>query len=147
MLETDVEATGHAYLCRKSEGMRIIDEKDFAISVGDYSAASVSLDWVTDPDLVPIIDVDFGAYTDRAFYNHGKPLLASCPEELEVVSFDEDSVTLKANSYLHVVELEGDCIFSEDYFSMMPGEEKTVSWKLLKGFDDDSFTINAYTLK
>ena len=24
------------------------------------------------------------------------------------------------------VELEGDCIFSDDYFSMMPGEEKTV---------------------
>ena len=145
--EESVSATGHAYLCRKSEGMKVIDEKDFAISVGEYASAAVSLDWATDPDLVPIIDVDLEGYTDRAFYNHGKPLLASCPEELTVVSFEEDSVTLKANSYLHVVELEGDCIFSEDYFSMMPGEEKTVTWKKLKGFEDDSFTINAYTLK
>ena len=145
--EESVTATGHAYLCRKSEGMRVIDEKDFVISVGEYASASVSLDWTTDHDLVPIIDVDFGSYTDRSFYNHGKPLLASCPEELIVVSFDEDSVTVKANSYIHVVELEGDCIFSDDYFSMMAGEERTITWKKLKGFDDDSFTINAYTLK
>lgn len=145
--EESVSATGHAYLCRKSEGMRVIDEKDFVISVDAYTSAAISLGWATDPDLVPIIDVDLGSYTDRAFYNHGKPLIAPCPDALKVVSRDDGSITLKALSYIHAVELEGDCLFSDDYFSMMPGEEKTVTWKKLKPLDDDSFTVTAYTLK
>lgn len=146
--EQGAEVRGHAYLCRKSEGMKIVDEKDFAISVGGYTSNSVSLGWETDPDLVPVCDMECEGETDRAFYNHGKLLLKHCPDQLTIESWDENSITLKANSYLHVVELEGDCLFSDDYFSMLPGEIKTVTWKSLKGFEsDDTFTINAYTLK
>ena len=43
------------------------------------------------------------------------------------------------------VELEGECIFSDNYFSLMAGEEKTVTWKQLG--ENDDFGIYAYTLK
>ena len=87
---------------------------------------------------------DFGDYTDRSFYAYDRLFIKDCSEEIEVVDFDFDSVTIRANSYVHAVELEGECVFSDNYFSLMAGEEKTVTWKQLG--ENDDFGIYAYTL-
>jgi len=38
------------------------------------------------------------------------------------------TVTVRADSYIHAVELEGDAVFSDNCFSLMPGEVRTVSY-------------------
>ena len=51
-----------------------------------------------------------------------------------------------AKKYLQAVELEGDYTFSDNYFTMLEGEEKTVSYK---AFSDkaNGVSIKSYTLK
>ena len=135
----------HAYLMKKSENFRIVEEKKFELSASAYSAESSWLGWSFDSDYVIVCDADFGEYTDRSFYAYDRLFIKDCSENIEVVDFDVDSVTIKANSYVHAVELEGDCLFSENYFSLMAGEEKTVTWQQLG--ENDDFGIYAYTLK
>lgn len=139
------DAKIHAYLMKKSENFRIADEKTLELSVDSYSACSTSLAWEFNEDYVVVCDADFGEYTDRSFYAYDRLFIKDCSEEIEVVDFDVDSVTIKANSYVHAVELEGECLFSENYFSLMAGEEKTITWKQLG--ENDDFGIYAYTLK
>ena len=119
--------------------------KTLELSVDSYSACSTSLAWEFNDDYVVVCDADFGEYTDRSFYAYDRLFIKDCSEEIEVVDFDVDSVTIKANSYVHAVELEGECLFSENYFSLMAGEEKTITWKQLG--ENDDFGIYAYTLK
>ena len=143
-VDRSVKATIHAYLMKKSDNFKIIDETDVELSVGGYSAASISLGWKFDEDFVVVCDSDMGEYTDRAFYSYDRLFIRDCSEEIEVVDFDVDSITVRAKSYVHAVELEGDCLFSENYFSLMAGEEKKVTWEQLG--DNDDFGIYAYTL-
>jgi hypothetical protein len=129
---------------KKSEGFEIVEEKSLEISVDAYSAFTASLDWSFGEDYVVVCDADFGDYSDRSFYAYDRLFIKDCSEEIEIVDFDIDSVTIKANSYIHAVELEGECLFSDNYFSLMAGEEKTVTWEQLG--ENDDFGIYAYTL-
>ena len=135
----------HAYLMKKSENFKIVDEKELEMSVGAYSAEASALGWAFDEDYVVVCDADCGDYTDRSFYSYDRLFIKDCSEEIEVIDFDVDSITIRANSYVHAVELEGECLFSENYFSLMAGEEKTVKWEMLG--ENDDFGIYAYTLK
>ena len=53
-------------------------------------------------------------------------------------------MTLKANKYAHIVELCGDAVFEDNYFPMLPGEEKNITFKKT---GDTPVTVNAYTIK
>ena len=67
-------------------------------------------------------------------------------DSLTVVSRTQDSITLSASDYVHAVELEGQYIFEDNYFSMLRGEIRTVSFKPWKNTDSSDFTVKAYTL-
>ena len=41
---------------------------------------------------------------------------------------DGTSVIIKSQSYIHAVELCGDAVFEDNYFSMLPGEERKISY-------------------
>ena len=131
-----IEGHIHAYLMKKSENFRIVAEKELSVKAEAYSASGTSLDWDFDEDYVVVCDVDFGDRVDRSFYAYDRLFIKDCSENIEVVDFDVDSITIRANSYVHVVELEGECIFDDNYFSLMAGEEKTVTWKQLGENDD-----------
>ena len=135
----------HAYLMKKSDDFKVVEEKELELSVDEYSASCVSLGWKFDEDYIVVCDADVGGYTDRSFYSYDRLFIKDCSENIEVIDFDFDSITIKANSYVHAVELEGECLFSENYFSLMAGEEKTVTWTKLG--ENDDFGIYAYTLK
>ena len=135
----------HAYLMKKGENFKVIEEKEFEMSVGAYSAECDTLGWEFDDDYVVVCDADCGDYIDRSFYAYDRLFIKDCSEEIEVIDFDVDSITIRANSYVHAIELEGECLFSENYFSLMAGEEKTVKWEKLG--ENDDFGIYAYTLK
>ncbi len=62
---------------------------------------------------------------DRAFYKKGKlEIVQTAPPAL--VSRAQDNIKLRSDGYIHIVRLEGECLFEDNYFSLMPGEERTV---------------------
>ena len=81
---------------------------------------------------------------DRAFYKQGALKIIPCNCKLEILKKTDNCIELKANSYIHAVELEGEAVFEDSYFSMLPGETKTISFEKRGNADIE---ITAYTLK
>ncbi len=80
---------------------------------------------------------------DRAFFCPGTLPL----KKAEAVTLIEDTgtaITLTAHRYVHAVELEGEAVFEDNYFSLLPGERKTMSVRRLVPKGDISLT--GYTL-
>ena len=85
--------------------------------------------------------------TDRCFYKDGGLPLTQI-EGVEIVKQTENTVTLKANTYVHAVQLEGDYVFSDNYFSLLCGEEITISYrKNSLPCPENGFTVKAFTIK
>ena len=88
-----------------------------------------------------ICDVQSGALRDRAFWRAGNLPLAPCNLHWERSG---DTVTLWADEYVHAAELEGEYIFSDNYFSLLPGEKRTVTCRPCG--TDDTITVQGYTV-
>ena len=43
-----------------------------------------------------------------------------------VAAATADSLTIRAEKYIHALVLDGDCVFDDNFFSMLLGEERTV---------------------
>lgn len=87
-----------------------------------------------------VCDLD-GGRTDRSFFKEGK--LELIPSgNVEITNCAENRIEIVASGYVHVVELKGDCVFEDNYFSMRNGEKRIVEYT---GCDD--IRIKAYTLK
>lgn len=98
-------------------------------------------DTLTDDEL---IGVDLtGDATDRAFYKQYLPMRRT--DAVRIVSQTADSITVRADAYVHAVELEAAGVFSDNFFSLMAGEEKTVSFKPADWFDG-TIALHGYTL-
>lgn len=65
------------------------------------------------------------ANQDRGFYKKGN-LAFTLADAPQVTAVTENTITLKAEKYTHIVQLEGNCEFEDNYFSMLPGEERMV---------------------
>ena len=63
---------------------------------------------------------------DRAFYKKGRLDIYPASERIEYLTVKEDRVTVKANAYIHALELCADAVFEDNFFSLLPGEERTV---------------------
>lgn len=84
--------------------------------------------------------------SDRAFYKEGKlPLVPT--SAVSAAEKTEEAITLTAESYVHAVELEGEYVFSDNCFSLLPGEAKTVTFRKTAGAKNNEINITAYTLK
>lgn len=143
--ETAVKAK--AYLLKRSEGFKVCDSCEFELTVGGYSANSYKLPWTAQEDNVVICRTDAKGVSDSAFYKDGALNITDCTADLRIVNRTENSVTVSADRYIHAVEIEGDYIFSDNYFSLLAGEEKTITFNKLSVFEDDKINITAYTLK
>ena len=90
-------------------------------------------------------EIDTNICNDRAFYKEG----ALNMHKTEVVyQIDENNmcITLTSNdNYIHAVELEGNIILDDNYFSLLPGETRKIQFR--KRYDDMPLDINvvAYT--
>lgn len=92
-----------------------------------------------------ICDAISGDLRDRAFYLGGKlPIVPT--DAVEVVSRDDSSITVTASSYVHAVELEGQYIFEDNFFSLLPGETRTVTFRKAAVSDSDDMQVIGYTL-
>ncbi|MBR4888030.1 MAG: FAD-binding protein, partial [Clostridia bacterium] len=81
---------------------------------------------------------------DRAFYKNGALPLVPCAVKVEEQT--ANTITVTAESYVHAVELEGEFVFEDNYFSLLPGEKRTVAFRKIKDAADDALTVAGYTL-
>lgn len=109
-----------------------------------YSPLSVDLPFSANESYIVICDIDYGVAADRSFYKDGALDIVDCTDKLKVTYEDDGTVTVEAFEYVHIVELEGDGVFTDNYFSLLEGESKTVSFNSINGNND--FTVVAYTL-
>ena len=82
---------------------------------------------------------------DRTFYKKGLLPIVKAENAVRVVEKGENFIRLAADSYVHAVVLEGECLFSDNYFSMVKGEEITVTFEPENASCDIS--LEAYTIE
>lgn len=76
---------------------------------------------------------------DRTFYRKGIADIYRCNDKTEIVYENNKTVKIKAKSYIHAVEIETEGAVSDNYFSMMPGEEIEVFYD-----SEDKPAVTAY---
>ena len=57
-----------------------------------------------------------------------------------------NSVTVWGEGYVHALELEGEYVFSDNYFSLLPGEKRTVTCRPTKDAVGEEITVTGYTV-
>lgn len=81
---------------------------------------------------------------DRCFYKEGKLELTK-ENGLRVISKTENSITIEATGYVHAVALEGNAVFEDSYFSLLPGQCRTISFTPTRE-EEPMITCIGYTL-
>lgn len=83
--------------------------------------------------------------TDRSFVKNGALNLFPCDDGDYAVEFiSDDTLKVTAHKYIHAFEAEGNAILSDNYFSLLPGESKLVTYR--KTEENAEFTFTAYTI-
>ena len=129
-----------------NDGFKEVARLDTSVVLDPYSSERIDVSSLyTGENILLVIDVLAGEETYRSFYKKGS-LHIKREDAFEVLSMDDSSLTVRAKKYLQAVELEGDYDFSDNYFSMLEGELKTVAFKK---FSDkaNGVTLKSYTLK
>ena len=93
-----------------------------------------------------ICDLVSESIHDRAFYVDGTLPLVKCTAP-DIIAQDEHSVTLSATQYIHAVELEGEYIFDDNFFSLLPREKKTIHFRPVENAKTDELTVAGYTIR
>lgn len=91
-----------------------------------------------------ICDMQNENIQDRCFYKEGK-LELNKTDCLHIIQKTENSITVEADGYVHAVALEGNAVFSDSYFSLLPGQRRTVSFTPTRG-EEPEITCIGYTL-
>ena len=81
----------------------------------------------------------------RAFYRHGDLEIEKVENAVEY-RVENGKIILKANQYVHAVELEGEAIFEDNGFSMLKGETKVVPFRYMNNVTEKTVTVETYTL-
>jgi beta-mannosidase len=128
-----------------SNACRELDKVSTTVGLDAYSVICIDVSDKIKDGVLAVVDVESEGDLYRSYYKGGK-LEIERNDNFEIVHTDENSLTVKALGYLQAVELEGDYNFSDNYFTMLEGEEKTVSFEK---FSDKAsgISVKSYTLK
>jgi len=121
-----------------------VSSRRLTVQVDGQAVTKLPLQEVLEQDEILICDLQNAQIQDRCFYKTGKLELYKT-DCLHIVEKTKTSVTVEAQGYVHAVALEGDGVFSDSYFSLLPGERRTVSFTPTQGADPD-ITCIGYTL-
>ena len=84
-------------------------------------------------DAALVCDLKSAAGTDRSWWFPGLPKdMQLPPAKLHVTETRgeaEGAVTIRAENWAHVVTLDTDLDFSDNYFELLPGESRTITWQ------------------
>lgn len=115
-----------------------------SVPVDAQSVARIAFECALNPDEIIVCDLENDTVQDRSFYKAGK-LEISKTECLCVTEKTDSAITVEAKEYVHAVALEGDGVFSDNYFSLLPGESRTVFFTPNQG-EEAQITCMGYTL-
>ena len=78
-------------------------------------------------DALLMAEISGEGFFDRTWFFEGRPQDCAFPETKPVVAAaTADSLTIRAEKYIHALVLDGDCVFDDNFFFMLPGEERMV---------------------
>lgn len=129
-----------------NDGFKEKGRIDTCVVLDPYSTEKIDVSsLMTSENILIVSDVMCGENIYRSYFKKGKLEIVR-DDSFEIVLTTESSITVRAKKYLQAVELEGDYTFSDNYFTMLEGEEKTVTFKK---FSDkaNGVTVKSYTLK
>ncbi|MBO5480232.1 MAG: hypothetical protein J6A63_03470 [Clostridia bacterium] len=116
------------------------------IELKPYDVVTVDLPYPSHA-AIALCDITVNGRKDRCFYKDGALPLAKT-ETIRVLAQTENTVTIQATAYLHAVRLEGEYVFSDNYFSMLNGEELTLTYRPIASEKQPKpFTVTAFTLQ
>ena len=91
---------------------------------------------------------DQAGVIDYAFYKEGALRLVPCRAgDYTVETLSESELRITANSYIHVLHLTSDAVFSDNDFLLPPGVTRTVTMRQHGAAPLQAPEISAYTLK
>lgn len=126
---------------------QVIDSDSYlttTVKINGYEAQKLVLPFaVNDGDIV-VCDVSLKGKVDRCFYRDGTLPLVKC-DGVSVVKTTDRTITLRANRYCQVVYLEGEFLFNDNCFTMLDGEEITISYTAVG--KQKEFTISSYEIE
>jgi beta-mannosidase len=128
------------------DGLSEVARLDTSVFVDPYSTEKIDVSsLLSGENILLVADTVAGAGLYRSYYKKGK-LEIRRDDNFEIVSSDEKSITVRALGYLQAVELEGDYTYSDNYFTMLKGEVKTVTFK---PFSEraDGVSVKSYVIK
>ncbi|MCL5103608.1 MAG: hypothetical protein M1133_05775 [Armatimonadetes bacterium] len=98
--------------------------------VSEVPESELSGKLALDSILVCSLESEVGA--DRAYYYLGMPYeMTPLPAKLKVRRADGEGsgkLIVSTDNYARVVTLDADLDFSDNYFDLLPGEERTITW-------------------
>ena len=97
------------------------------IQIEAQSVVKIQLDCTLKADEIIVCDLENETKQDRCFYKVGK-LEVVKSDSLKVTEQTPNSITVEAKDYVHVVALEGNVAFEDSYFSLLPGQRRTISF-------------------
>lgn len=121
-----------------------VSSRRLTVQVDGQAVTKLPLQEVLEQDEILICDLQNAQIQDRCFYKTGKLELYKT-DCLHIVEKTKTSVTVEAQGYVHAVALEGDGVFSDSYFSLLPGERRTVTFTPTQDEAQD-ITCIGYTL-
>ncbi len=135
-----------AYLTEYKDRFTVLDEYDFEVAVDGYSVTEAALPWAFQNDKLVIFEILTQGLEDRSFYKDGSLHIRACNDSRLSFTVVENQVIVRATDYVHAVALDGAVSFAENYFSLMPNEEKSVAFQ--RGQSTDSaITATGYILE
>lgn len=100
---------------------------DFAVDVNTSAVVLEGELPKAGADALLMAEISGEGFFDRTWFFEGRPQDCAFPETKPVVAAaTADSLTIRAEKYIHALVLDGDCVFDDNFFSMLPGEERTV---------------------
>lgn len=132
------------HLLDMEKGIKEIELIKMSAGVDAYSTVTYDISDKLFDNILVVVDTESSGDVYRSHYKMGKLELGKCSAYC-ILSEGDNEITIKADTYLQVVELEGDYRFSDNYFTMLEGEEKTIYFEK---FSDKAsgVTIKSYTL-
>lgn len=142
-----------AYALDVNGGVTKIYEKESSFACGGVRKEKLPALAFADGQISYICDVSYEVQesnqkqtlTDRAFYKDGALEITECKQncDYEIIDKTDEYVIIRAKKYIHAVEVEGDTVLDDNYFSLVPGETRTVKFEKPCG----EVTVTGYTLK
>ena len=119
----------------KTNHMRPVLEED-VILAGEQKEWSIDLQ-LQEQEMI-ISEVWAEGIFQRNWYKEGLPILKPC--ESVHMSRTSESIEVWSESYVHVVEIEGVEGLEDNYFSLLPGERRVISYT-----GDEDIKLSGYT--